>query len=511
VSREDDRRPGVSPDDCLAVVVERLARQEAPDELHCRPFEATFRRDVDELERSGGEIGSGHGRSHNDRRMAPGQPDRSGTAEPERGLVVAVLAPGADGEDELAELEELARTAQVEPLARVVQHRRLPDSRTYVGKGKLEELKASYGEAGAEVLIVDDELSPPQQRALENALQARVVDRTQLILDIFAQHAVSAEGKLQVELAQLEYNLPRMRGMWQHLERLGGGTGGLGAGVGTRGPGESQLETDRRLARRRITLLRARLRKLSRQREVRRKERRRTETPTVALAGYTNAGKSTLLNALTDAGVSVRDRLFETLDPTTRGFEHEGRRYLVTDTVGFVRRLPHQLVEGFAATLEETVVADLVLHVVDGSAAEPALVEQIAAVDAVLREIGATELPVELVVNKIDAVDALGRRRLANRYPEALQISALTGEGLEELRARVAERFGERFERVRLLLPYEEGRRLNELYALGAPIDDREDTPEGVVVVARLPRRELRRFAPYVLADETSRRRRRGA
>jgi GTP-binding protein HflX len=433
--------------------------------------------------------------------MAVRQPDRSSAAEPERGLILAVLPQGADGADELAELEELARTAQVEPVGRVVQHRRLPDPRTYVGKGKIEELKQAYGDAGAEVLIVDDELSPPQQRALENTLQARVVDRTQLILDIFAQHAVSAEGKLQVELAQLEYNLPRMRGMWQHLERLGGGTGGLGAGVGTRGPGESQLETDRRLARRRVTLLRERLRKLSRQRDVRRKERKRTETPTVALAGYTNAGKSTLLNALTDAGVSVRDRLFETLDPTTRGFEHEGRRYLVTDTVGFVRRLPHQLVEGFAATLEETLVADLVLHVVDASASEQEMVEQIAAVDAVLHEIGADELPVLLVMNKIDVVDALGRRRLGNRYPEAIQLSALGGEGLEELRLRIAERFGERFTRVRLLLPYEEGGRLNELYALGAPIEEREDTPGGVVVVARLPRRELPRFAPYLLSE----------
>ncbi len=230
---------------------------------------------------------------------------------------------------------------------------------------------------------------------------------------------MSAEGKLQVELAQLEYNLPRMRGMWQHLERLGGG-------VGTRGPGESQLETDRRLARRRVSILRERLDGLRRQRDVRRKERQRTETPTVALAGYTNAGKSTLLNALTDAGVSVRDRLFETLDPTTRGFEHEGRRYLVTDTVGFVRRLPHELVEGFAATLEETLVADFVLHVVDGSATERRLVEEIAAVNAVLSEIGADDLPVELVLNKIDAVDAFGRRRLANRYPHALQVSALT-------------------------------------------------------------------------------------
>src|SRR3954449_9681320 len=286
--------------------------------------------------------------------MTPRQPDPSPGIEPERGFVLAVLGQGVDSDDELAELEELARTAGVEPVARLVQHRSSPDPRSYVGKGKLNELKQAYNDAGAEVLLVDDELSPSQQRLLENELKARVVDRTLLILDIFAQHAVSAEGKLQVELAQLEYILPRMRGMWQHLERLGGG-------VGTRGPGESQLETDRRIARRRVSLLKDRLEELQRQRDVRRKERRRTEIPTVALAGYTNVGKSTLLNALTDASVSVRDRLFETLDPTTRGFEHDGRRYLLTDTVGFVRRLPHQLVEGFAATLEETLVADLVL------------------------------------------------------------------------------------------------------------------------------------------------------
>ncbi len=426
--------------------------------------------------------------------MASRQPNPPPGPEPERGLVVAVLAQGVDADDELAELEELAHTAGVEPVARLVQYRMQPDRRTYVGKGKLEELKQAYGNAHAEVLLVDDELSPPQQRLLENTLQARVVDRTQLILDIFAQHAVSAEGKLQVELAQLEYNLPRMRGMWQHLERLGGG-------VGTRGPGESQLETDRRIARRRVSLLRRRLKALSRQRDVRRKERRRTETPTVALAGYTNVGKSTLLNALTDAKVSVRNRLFETLDPTTRGFEHDGRRYLVTDTVGFVRRLPHQLVEGFAATLEETLVADLILHVVDGSVGEERLVEQIAAVNAVLHEIGADDVPVEVVVNKIDAVDPLRRRRLANRHPDALQVSALTGEALDELRARIADRFADRFEPVRLLLPYGEGGKLNELYALGAPIEQREDTSEGVLLVARLPRREIRRFARYLVAD----------
>ena len=406
--------------------------------------------------------------------MIPRQPDPA----LERGFIAAVLAQGVDPEAELGELRELARTALVEPIGDLVQHRPRPERRTYLGKGKLEELKSAYKNAGAEVLVVDDELQPVQQRTLEDVLQARVVDRTQLILDIFAQHATSAEGKLQVELAQLEYNLPRMRGMWQHLERLGGG-------LGTRGPGESQLETDRRLARRRITLLRRRLK----------------ETPTVALAGYTNVGKSTMLNALTGADVSAENRLFETLDPTTRGFDFDGRRYLVTDTVGFIRRLPTQLVEGFAATLEETLVADLVLHVIDASVSDDQLDEQIAAVDAVLHEIGADDLPVELVINKVDAVDPLRRRRLANRFPEAVQVSALTDAGLDGLRARIAERFADRFEPVRLLLPYNEGAKLAELYALGAPIESREDHADGVLVHARLPHREIRRFARYLVAD----------
>ena len=431
---EDDRGGRVADEERFAVVVERLARNELAHEGHQRRLGAALGGNVDERERRCREIWDVWHRRHNDLQMAERQPDPTPGLEPERGFVLAVLRQGVDPDDELGELAELARTAGVEPVGRLVQHRQQPDPRTYVGKGKLDEVKREYGNAGAEVLIVDDELAPSQQRLLENELKSRVVDRTQLILDIFAQHAVTAEGKLQVELAQLEYNLPRMRGMWQHLERLGGG-------VGTRGPGESQLETDRRIARRRISILRDRLEELSKQRDIRRKERKRTETPTVALAGYTNAGKSTLLNALTAAHVSVRDRLFETLDPTTRGFEHEGRRYLVTDTVGFVRRLPHQLVEGFAATLEETLVADLVLHVVDGSVPEERLVEQVAAVDAVLHEIGADELPIELVVNKVDAVDALRRRRLANRYPEALHVSALTGDGLEALRARIADRF----------------------------------------------------------------------
>ncbi len=423
------------------------------------------------------------------------------SAEPERGFVLAVLAQGADVDDELAEVRELARTAGVDPVGAIVQHRARPAQRTYVGKGKLEEVKERFKELGAESLLVDDELDPAQQRFLENALETRVVDRTQLILDIFAQHATSAEGKLQVELAQLEYNLPRMRGMWQHLERLGGGTGAMGAGVGTRGPGESQLETDRRLARHRISVLRRKLKDLERQRTTRRKERRRTEVPTIALAGYTNTGKSTLLNALTGSDVSVENQLFHTLDPTTRGFEHDGRRYLVTDTVGFIRRLPHQLVEGFASTLEETLVADVILHVVDASVSDEEHDRQMAAVNEVLAEIGAAELPLEIVLNKIDRVDPLGRRRLANRFPTSPQVSALTGEGLDELRAELARRFEDRWERVRLLVPYEHGAALSELYALGTPIEEREDTADGVLIVARLPRRDRPRFAPYLVAD----------
>jgi GTPase len=290
--------------------------------------------------------------------------------------------------------------------------------------------------------------------------------------------------------------------MWKHLERQagGGGTASVGGGVGTRGPGESQLETDRRLANRRIALLKRRLREVGAHRATRRKARMRSATPTVALAGYTNVGKSTLLNALTGAEVSVENRLFETLDPTTRTFEHSGKQYLVTDTVGFIRRLPTQLVEGFAATLEETLVADLVLHVVDGSLSEDVLAEQIESVEKVLGDIGAADIPRELVVNKVDRLSPAGRRRVANRFLGSVQISAATGEGIDELKARIAERFSDRFDDVRLLVPYDEGGVLSDLYALGAPIDERADTDTGVLVRARLPHREVRRFAPYLVA-----------
>jgi GTP-binding protein HflX len=476
-----------------------VGRHEPEYVLPDRFLVTALRGDVDELERPRGEaVGErGHRGSvprHN-HAVTARQPDPAPGAEPERGYLVGVYPKGADGAEELAELVELARTAGVAPIGSLVQHRAHSDPRTFVGKGKLIELTAEFGSSDAEVLLTDEELTPTQQRALEDALKTRVVDRTQLILDIFAQHARSAEGKLQVELAQLEYNLPRMRGMWQHLERLGGG-------VGTRGPGESQLETDRRLARTRVSLLKRRLRTLEGQRSTRRKKRLRTSTPTIALAGYTNVGKSTLLNALTGAHASVDDRLFETLDPTTRGFEHDGKRYLVTDTVGFIRRLPTQLVEGFAATLEETLVADLVLHVADASLPEDRLTETIAAVNAVLAEIGADDIPAELVLNKADLLDPLARRRVEHVYPRALLVSASTGEGLDALQGRIAELFSDRFEDVRLLVPYADGRALADLYDLGAPIAERRDTPEGVRIRARLPRAEAARFARYLVADE---------
>jgi GTP-binding protein HflX len=318
----------------------------------------------------------------------------------------------------------------------------------------------------------------------------RVVDRTAVILDIFAQHAHTAEGKLQVELAQLEYSMARMRGMWKHLERLGGG-------VGTRGPGETQLESDRRMARRRLSLLRGRLREVASRRGVMRRERTRSATPSVALAGYTNVGKSTLLNALTGSDVSVDDRLFETLDPTTRAFREDGRSYLVTDTVGFIGKLPHTLVEAFAATLEETLAGDLVLLVADASTGEEGMTRQLDEVRAVLADIGADELPAMLVVNKIDAIDPLTRRRLQNRFPDAVLISARTGENLEELKRRVAEFFSSRYVDVRLLVPHAEGRELSALYSTGAPITAREDAVEGVLVTARLPRDMVGRFAAY--------------
>jgi GTP-binding protein HflX len=410
-------------------------------------------------------------------------------AEPERAVIIAAWGPGVDGEAELDEMEELLRTAHVAAVGRIVQRRGHPHARTYLGPGKLDEVRALVAQRGAEVVVCDDELTPVQQRRLENELEMRVVDRTAVILDIFAAHAHTAEGKLQVELAQLEYALPRMRGLWKHLERLGGG-------VGTRGPGESQLETDRRLARDRVSLLKRRIAKTTQHRQTQRKRRSASATPSVALAGYTNVGKSSLLNALTGAEVSAANRLFETLDPTTRAYVFGGRAYTMTDTVGFIRKLPHGLVDAFASTLEETLAGDLILHVADAAAGEEDRLAQQAAVESVLDEIGAGEIPRLLVLNKVDLLDPLTRRRLQNANPDAVLTAAATGEGLEDLEAAIAEFFATRFEAVELLVPHDQGAALASLYALGAPIE-REDTAEGVVIRAHLPEAEARRYAPF--------------
>ena len=413
-------------------------------------------------------------------------------------MVLAVLAQGREPDDELAEVEELARTAGVEPIGRVVQHRPRPARRTYVGKGKLEELKERYAALDAECLLVDDELDPVQQRFLEDALKARVVDRTQLILDIFAQHAVTAEGKLQVELAQLEYNLARMRGLWTHLERLGAGR--MDGGIGTRGPGESQIETDRRLARDRINALRRKLDEVRGSRAVMRAERERAHLPQVAIAGYTNAGKSTLLNALTGSTVGVRHRLFHTLDPTTRTTEIAGRRFLLTDTVGFIKKLPHQLVDAFGATLEETRLADLLLHVVDASVPEQQMLEMLRAVEDVLEEIDAGDRPRLLVLNKADLLDEERRRELGFRHPDGVLVSAATGEGLDELRDRIEAAFAATLRAVDLLLPYEEGGRLAELHDLAGDLE-RTETADGVRVRAQLPATVAERFARFAVSQ----------
>ena len=405
----------------------------------------------------------------------------------QRAIAVGIVRDDEHREDSLAELKELLRTAGVATAGEMTQARSAPDPDRYLGRGKLTELKREIAADDANLVAVDDELVPRQERNLEQALGVPVIDRTAVILDIFADHAHTAEGKLQVELAQLEYNLARMRGLWTHLERLGGG-------IGTRGPGESQIETDRRLARDRITSLRRRLERLERNRAVMRAERERVVMPTVALAGYTNAGKSTLLNALTGAGVAVGERLFHTLDPTTRAFTYEGRRILLTDTVGFIRKLPHALVEAFKATLEETVLADLILHVVDGSESGDERADSISAADEVLGEIGADASPRLLVMNKIDLLDTEERRELRLRHPEAALVSAETGEGLEELRSRIAASIAQRLTEVELLVPFESGERLSELHEIAGDLE-REDREDGVLVRARLPAALADRFA----------------
>ncbi len=427
-------------------------------------------------------------------RYAP--PESPGRAKQRAFMVAAASEP-----EDLAELRELLRTAGVATVGEVVQIRDKPHANLYVGPGKVDEIKAQLKAADANLVVTDDELTPRQQRNLETELDLPVLDRTAVILDIFAGHAHSAEGKLQVELAQLEYNMARMRGLWTHLERLGAGRG-VG-GIGTRGPGESQIETDRRLARDRITSLRRRLDHVRSNRAVQRAERERAHLPSVALAGYTNAGKSTLLNKLTGSEVGVRDRLFHTLDPTTRTLRLQGRTYLLTDTVGFIRKLPHQLVDAFAATLEETKRADLLLHVVDASAPEEELVEMTRAVEDVLEEIGVGDQPRILVLNKADRLDDERRRERAFRHSDASLVSAITGEGLDALQDRIADEFERTLRDVELLVPFSDGGTLSELHDLAGDLE-RTETPDGVLIQARLPTVVAERFDRYSVNGDRS-------
>jgi GTPase len=406
----------------------------------------------------------------------------------QRAFCIAALPEG----DDLAELGELLRTAGVAVVGEMVQRREQPHPNTYLGPGKVAEAKAAALAADANVVACDDELSARQERNLEEALGLPVVDRTTVILDIFASHANSAEGKLQVELAQLEYNLARMRGLWSHLERLGGG-------IGTRGPGETQIETDRRLARDRIAVLRRRLEHVKGTRAVQRAERERAALPTIALVGYTNAGKSTLLNALTGSDVGVRDRLFHTLDPTTRTLKLGGRAHLLTDTVGFISKLPHQLVDAFGATLEETGRAELLVHVLDASASDEQREIMQRSVEGTLEEIGAGERPRLLVLNKIDLLETDAREELRFRHPEAVLVSGVTGEGLEDLADRLEHELAHTLRPLDLLVPYADGGSLAELHQLAGEVS-REDTAEGVRVHALVPARLAERFARFAVA-----------
>ena len=399
----------------------------------------------------------------------------------------AASAPGAaqDAETSLAELAALAETAGSQVLDALIQRREHPDPATYLGSGKARELAETVVDVGADTVIVDGELAPSQRRALEDVVDAKVVDRTAVILDIFAQHAKSREGKAQVELAQLEYLLPRLRGWGESMSRQAGGRVAGGAGIGARGPGETKIELDRRRIRRRMAKLRREISAMAPSREVKRGSRRRGPIPSVAIAGYTNAGKSSLMNRLTEAGIMVEDALFATLDPTVRRAEtSEGRTYTLTDTVGFVRNLPHELIEAFRSTLEEVASADLLLHVVD--AAHPDPLGQVAAVHTVLAGIpGALDVPELVVLNKADLADAVTLATLRTRLPGALTVSARTGQGLDALRQRVEDLLPRPGVAVDLVVPYSRGDLVSRAHADGE-VDSVQYVSHGTRLVARV-------------------------
>ncbi|MCL2784167.1 MAG: GTPase HflX [Propionibacteriaceae bacterium] len=391
----------------------------------------------------------------------------------ERVVLVGIGSPSMPQEEvhrSFAELQLLAETAGSNVLAAMMQTRKEPDSATYLGSGKVRELAELVAQVEADTVICDGELTAAQLRNLEDIVKVKVVDRTALILDIFAQHAKSKEGKAQVELAQLTYMRQRLRGWGSSLSRQVGGRAAGGAGIGGRGPGETKIETDRRRISSRISRLRAQLKHMQATREVKRSARERSEIPSAAIVGYTNAGKSSLLNAITGAGVLVDDSLFATLDPTTRRTQTpSGREYTLTDTVGFIRRLPTQLVESFASTLEESVNADLLIHVVD--ACDPDPNGQIGAVREVLAGIEAHQIPEQIVINKIDLVDEPTRISLHNHYPDAVLVSVRTGEGLDALLARIDQRLPELTRKMELLIPYERGDLLDRIHRTGKVLD----------------------------------------
>ena len=417
----------------------------------------------------------------------------------ERVVLMGVYPRGDDEKTSLFELKALAETAGCEVLEGLVQRKDMPDPKSYVGSGKAQELRDVVLSSGADTVICDGELSPGQLRALEDLVKVKVIDRTWLILDIFATHATSREGKAQVELAQMTYMLPRLRGWGESLSRQGGGAGGgAGGGVGTRGPGETKIETDRRRIRARQAKLAREIKEMKTARVVKRQERRRNAVPSVAIAGYTNAGKSSLLNRLTGAGVLVENALFATLDPTVRRAQTpSGREFTLTDTVGFVRRLPHQLVEAFRSTLEEVAEADLILHVVDGSHPDPE--GQLQTVRAVFAEIDANHVPEIVVVNKCDAADPLVLSRISRREKHCVLVSALTGAGLPELIDILEQEVPRPETLIRVVLPYHAGRLVARIHEEGEILTE-EHLEEGTWLEARVGPQLAAELADYLVA-----------
>lgn len=415
----------------------------------------------------------------------------------EKVVLIGVWGKGtlAEAENSLRELAALAETAGAQVLDGLLQRRVAPDPTSYLGKGKAQELKAVVAACQADTVIADTELAPSQRRALEDIVKVKVVDRTAIILDIFAQHAKSREGKAQVELAQLEYLLPRLRGWGESMSRQAGGQVGGGVGIGSRGPGETKIELDRRRINTRMAKLRKQIKEMAPARETKRANRSRNQTPSVAIAGYTNAGKSSLLNRITRAGVLVENALFATLDPTVRRAEtSDGREYTLSDTVGFVRNLPHQLVEAFRSTLEEIAFSDLVVHVVDASNPDPA--GQISTVREVLAEVDANKVQELVVFNKCDLVDETQKLALRGMEPGSLLVSAATGEGIPELLERIEQLLPNPDHRLRLLVPFSRGDLVSRIHSEGKVIS-LEHVENGTLITALVKpalASELRQF-----------------